>query len=149
MEGALKMTCSDRSAGHIYKIHITHHLNGTSYSITYKFEVEKYWQSLQFCFCVVWQNYSKKGNPLCELSVQTLLGSLRVEYLSMNTVGWTLLRAKHSSNFKQTDTPYSFTNDCFHWFSLIGGRGECIGKLKNWALFKTSYTYCQAHIIFF
>ena len=53
------MTCSDTSAGHIYKIQITGLLNGTSYSITYKFEAEK---------CV--ENYFKKGNPLCGLSVQ-------------------------------------------------------------------------------
>ena len=35
------MTCSDTSTGHIYKIQITELSNGTSYSITYKFEAEK------------------------------------------------------------------------------------------------------------
>jgi hypothetical protein len=41
MEGASKMTCSDMSVGHIYKIQITGLLNSTSYRITYKFEAEK------------------------------------------------------------------------------------------------------------
>ena len=67
------MTCSDTSTGHIYKIQITGPLNSTSYRIKYKFEAEKcveYSQSLRLCLCVVWWNYSKKGNPLCGLSVQ-------------------------------------------------------------------------------
>ena len=35
------MTCSDMSAGHIYKIEITVLLNGASNGITYKFEATK------------------------------------------------------------------------------------------------------------